>query len=293
MTTSTQLDFYAVLGHPIHHSMSPLIHTAFAAQTGQLLRYTAIDVAPADLESTLKHLPQEGFRGVNITVPHKEAAWSFAKQHGVLSERAAMAGAVNTLAWTADGLMGDNTDGQGLLNDLQQRHGLNLSNKRILLLGAGGATRGVILPLLATKPTTLVIANRTASRANDLANLFSPNAVSADCLLHGCGLDALPELIDTTGAFDIVINATSASLGGEAIQLPADAISTDGFAYDMMYSKDPTPFLSAQCTAGVTHLADGLGMLVEQAAVAFEIWRGICPQTQPVYHALREQLAHK
>ncbi len=293
MTTSTPLDYYAVLGHPIHHSMSPLIHTAFAAQTGQLLRYTAIDVAPEALETTLKRLPQEGFRGVNITVPHKEAAYSYAKKHGVLSERAAMAGAVNTLAWTANGLMGDNTDGQGLLNDLQQRHGLNLSNKRILLLGAGGATRGVVLPILATRPATLVIANRTASRANDLAALFTPKAVSAGCLLHGCGLDALPELIGTTGAFDVVINATSASLSGDAIQLPADAISADGFAYDMMYGKAPTPFLSAQQAAGVPCFADGLGMLVEQAAVAFEIWRGVRPETQPVYRALREQLAHK
>lgn len=293
MITSNPLDYYAVLGHPIHHSMSPQIHAAFAAQTGQELRYTAIDVAPADLDATLKRLPKEGFRGVNITVPHKEAAWSFAKQHGTLSERAAMAGAVNTLAWSADGLIGDNTDGQGLLNDLQQRHGLSLSHKRILLLGAGGATRGVILPLLATQPATLMIANRTASRAKDLANLFTPKAVTAGCLLHGCGLEALPEIIGTTGAFDIVINATSASLGGEAIQLPAGTIAADGFAYDMMYSKAPTPFLSSQHASGVKHLADGLGMLVEQAAVAFEIWRGVHPETQPVYHALREQLAHK
>lgn len=293
MTTSPSLAYYAVLGHPIHHSMSPQIHAAFAAQTGQELRYTAIDVAPADLDAALERLPQEGFRGVNITVPHKETAWSYAKQHGTLSERAAMAGAVNTLTWSAKGLMGDNTDGQGLLNDLQQRHGLNLSKKRILLLGAGGATRGVILPLLATNPATLMIANRTASRANDLATLFTPKAVTMGCLLHGCGLDALAEIISTTGPFDIVINATSASLSGEAIQLPAGAISADGFAYDMMYGKAPTPFLSAQHAAGVPHLADGLGMLVEQAAVAFEIWRGIRPETQPVYRALRKQLAHK
>ncbi len=293
MTTTTPLDYYAVLGHPIHHSMSPQIHTAFAAQTGQALRYSAIDIAPADLESTLKRLPEESFRGVNITVPHKEAAWSFAKQHGTLSERAAMAGAVNTLAWTNEGLIGDNTDGQGLLNDLQQRHGLSLNNKRILLLGAGGATRGVVLPLLATKPATLVIANRTASRANALANLFTPKAVDTGCLLHGCGLDALTEIIRTTGAFDIVINATSASLGGEAIQLPAGTVTPNGIAYDMMYGKVRTPFLAAQSAAGVTHLADGLGMLVEQAAVAFAIWRGVRPETEPVYQALREQLAHK
>lgn len=293
MTPSTPLACYAVLGQPIHHSMSPQIHAAFAAQTGQKLRYTAIEVAPADLNNTLERLPQEGFRGVNITVPHKEAAWAYAKQQGTLSERAAMAGAVNTIAWKPEGIFGDNTDGQGLLNDLQQRHGLNLSNKRILLLGAGGATRGVVLPLLAAAPASLVIANRTAGRAIELADLFSPKGVAAGCLLHGCGLEALPELIATTGAFDLVINATSASLSGEAIQLPTGAIANDGFAYDMMYSKAPTPFLEAQSAAGVKHIADGLGMLVEQAAVAFTLWRGVAPTTQPVYTALREQLAQK
>lgn len=293
MTTSTPIDCYAVLGHPIHHSLSPQIHSAFAAQTGQALRYTALDVAPADFVATLNRLPDEGFRGVNITVPHKEAAWAYVKAHGTLTERAAMAGAVNTLAWTADGVLGDNTDGQGLLNDLQERHGLFLKGKRILLLGAGGATRGVVLPLLAASPTTLVIANRTAARAVELANLFTPKAVATGCLLHGCGLDALPDIINTTGAFDIVINATSASLGGEAIALPAHTIATDGFAYDMMYSKAPTPFLVVQQHAGIQHTADGLGMLVEQAAVAFELWRGESPKTQPVYTALREQLAHK
>ena len=290
MTTAAPTDYYAVLGHPIHHSLSPQIHAAFAAQTGQALRYTALDVAPAELTATLTRLPTEGFRGVNITVPHKEAAWAYAQQHGTLSERAAMAGAVNTLAWTANGILGDNTDGQGLLNDLQQRHALSLRGQRVLLLGAGGATRGVVLPLLAAAPALLVIANRTAERAQELANLFTPNAVAAGCLLHGCGLDALNQVVNTTGAFDIVINATSASLGGEAITLPPGTITADGFAYDMMYGKNPTPFLVAQQQAGITHLADGLGMLVEQAAVAFALWRGVTPATQPVYNALREQL---
>lgn len=293
MTTANTIDHYAVLGHPIHHSMSPAIHAAFAAQTVQQLSYEAIDVAPADLIATLKQLPDEGFRGVNITVPHKEAAWAYAAQNGTLTERAAMAGAVNTLAWTANGLLADNTDGQGLLNDLQQRHGLDLANKRILVLGAGGATRGVVLPLLDAKPASLVIANRTAARAGELADLFTPKAVTAGCLLHGCGLDALPQIISATGPFDVVINATSASLGGEAIALPPGAISADGFAYDMMYSKTPTAFLQAQSAAGIPHCADGLGMLVEQAAVAYALWRGVMPETQPVYNALREQLAQK
>jgi len=293
MTTANTIDRYAVLGHPIHHSMSPAIHAAFAAQTAQRLSYEAIDVAPADLITTLNNLPQKGFRGVNVTVPHKEAAWAYAAQNGTLTERAAMAGAVNTFAWTANGLLADNTDGQGLLNDLQQRHSLTLTGKRILLLGAGGATRGVVLPLLATAPATLVIANRTAARASELANLFAAKAVTAGCVLHGCGLDALSQIVTATGAFDLVINATSASLGGEAIQLPAGAITADGFAYDMMYGKALTPFLAAQRAAGIGHCADGLGMLVEQAAVAFALWRGVTPETQPVYNVLREQLANK
>lgn len=291
MTTAAPIDCYAVLGHPIHHSLSPQIHAAFATQTGQVLRYSALDVAPAELAATLARLPADGFRGVNITVPHKESAWAYVAQQGTLTERAAMAGAVNTLAWKTTGLLGDNTDGQGLLNDLQQRHALSLRGKRVLLLGAGGATRGVVLPLLAAAPAALVIANRTAARATELADLFAPKAVAAGSLLHGCGLAALPQVVNITGAFDIVINATSASLGGEAIALPPGTITTDGFAYDMMYGKTPTPFLIAQQQAGVTRLADGLGMLVEQAAVAFTLWRGVVPATQPVYDALREQLA--
>ena len=146
MSTIHSIDRYAVIGHPISHSLSPVIHAAFATQTGQHLTYEAIDVAPATLDAMLSQLPATGYRGINITVPHKETAWAYAQQHGQLTERARLAGAINTLAWRDDGLLGDNTDGQGLLNDLQQRHGLDLSGKKILLLGAGGASRGVILP---------------------------------------------------------------------------------------------------------------------------------------------------
>lgn len=288
MTLIHHVDRYAVLGHPIHHSLSPLIHAAFATQTHQHLSYEALDVTPEQLTDTLAQLPQHGYRGVNITVPHKEAAWLFAQQQGALTERASLAGAVNTLAWTADGLIGDNTDGQGLLNDLQQRQGLSLEHRKILLLGAGGATRGVVLPLLAAHPALLVIANRTASRAQSLVNLFSEKA-SATRLLAS-GLDQLERLVHQHGAFDLVINATSASLGGEAVALPAGTLVDDGLAYDMMYGKSLTPFLEAQKMAGRTHLADGLGMLVEQAAVAFHRWRGVMPETQPVYQALRERL---
>ena len=289
MTLIHAIDRYAVLGHPIHHSLSPVIHAAFAAQTMQHLSYEALDVIPEQLAETLQRLPAKGYRGVNITVPHKEAAWAYAQAQGRLSERAALAGAVNTLAWCQDGLLGDNTDGQGLLNDLQQRHGLNLAGQRILLLGAGGATRGVVLPLLAAGPATLLIANRTADKAKTLAQLFSDKAAST--LLGGCGLDALPGIVNEAGAFDLIINATSASLGGDSIALPTGVLSANGLAYDMMYGKNLTPFLEAQKTAGIQHLADGLGMLVEQAAVAFALWRGVMPDTQPVYDALRERLA--
>ncbi len=283
------MDRYAVLGHPISHSLSPVIHTAFATQTAQHLRYEALDVAPEALTDLLQHLPGKGYRGVNITVPHKEAVWAYVQQHGHLSERAQLAGAVNTLAWRDSGLLGDNTDGQGLLNDLQQRHGLNLADKRILLLGAGGATRGVVLPLLAAQPAALLIANRTPSKAENLAALFADKALHTQ--LQGCGLAALARIVHDGGAFDLVINATSASLGGASVPLPAAALTNDGFAYDMMYGKALTPFLAAQQAAGIRNLADGLGMLVEQAAVAFTLWRGITPETAPVYHALRERLA--
>ena len=289
MTLSPAIDRYAVLGHPVHHSLSPAIHAAFAAQTSQQLSYEAIDVAPDALPVRLQQLPTEGYRGVNITVPHKEVAWAYARQHGRLTERAALAGAVNTLIWSGQDLTGENTDGQGLLNDLQQRHGLNLAGKRILLLGAGGATRGVILPLLAAHPAALIIANRTANKAETLANEFSDKA--GNTRLLGCGLDVLKTTINEIGTFDLVINATSASLSGEAITLPEGTLGNDGFAYDMMYGKTLTPFLAAQKAAGIRHFADGLGMLVEQAAVAFTLWRGVSPKTQPVYEALRDRLA--
>ena len=288
MTLTHAIDRYAVLGHPVHHSLSPAIHAAFAAQTGQQLSYEAVDVMPAELTARLQQLPTENYRGVNITVPHKEAAWAYAQQHGRLTERAALAGAVNTLIWSDHNLIGDNTDGEGLLNDLQQRHALDLGGKRILLLGAGGATRGVILPLLAAKPAVLVIANRTANKAETLANEFADK--SGNTQLLGCGLDALDQTVHQIGCFDLVINATSASLSGEAIALPKGTLGDNSFAYDMMYGKSLTPFLQAQKAAGIRQLADGLGMLVEQAAVAFTLWRGVSPKTQPVYDALRDRL---
>lgn len=288
--TADSINRYAVLGHPIHHSLSPQIHAAYAEQTKQNITYTALDVLASNLFATLSRLPNEGFLGVNITVPHKETAWLYATRNGQLTERASMAGAVNTLAWNKDGLVADNTDGQGLLNDLQERHHLSINNTKILVLGAGGATRGIILPLLNANPTTIVIANRTPERAVALTDVFASNAIKENCLLHGCGLEALPDLERTFGPFDIVINASSASLSGETIHLPQNLLKSNGFAYDMMYSSKLTPFLDALVHSADFRYADGLGMLVEQAAIAFAIWRGVHPNTQPVYEMLRKNL---
>jgi shikimate dehydrogenase len=262
-------DRYAVFGHPIAHSKSPQIHAAFARQTGQDMTYEAI-LAPLDgFAASVAQFIAAGGRGANVTVPFKEQAFALANR---LSPRAQRAGAVNTLMFDADGVLGDNTDGAGLVADLARNLNCAIAGKRILLVGAGGAARGVIAPLLEQKPAALVIANRTVSRAQELARLFG-HGVTA------CGFDAA----DTP--FDLVINATAASLTGELPPLSPRVFTADTLAYDMMYGRD-TPFLSfARAQAAAT--ADGLGMLVEQAAEAFYLWRGVRPVTAPVIAALR------
>ena len=262
-------DRYAVFGHPIAHSKSPLIHAAFARQTGQDMAYEAI-LAPLDgFADSVATFVAAGGRGANVTVPFKEAAFKMAQ---CLSPRAERAGAVNTLSFTADGILGDNTDGAGLVADLTRNLHCALSAKRILLLGAGGAARGVIEPLLDQQPATLVIANRTLSRAEELATLF------------GYGIRASTfEAADTP--FDIVINATAASLAGELPPLSPRIFGKHTLAYDMMYGRD-TPFLDFARAHGAA-TADGLGMLVEQAAEAFYLWRGVRPDTTPVIASLR------
>jgi shikimate dehydrogenase len=262
-------DRYAVFGHPIAHSKSPLIHAAFARQTGQDMTYEAI-LAPQDgFADSVAAFVAAGGCGANVTVPFKEAAFKMAQR---LSPRAERAGAVNTLSFTADGILGDNTDGAGLVADLTRNLHCALSAKRILLLGAGGAARGVIEPLLDQQPATLVIANRTLSRAEELATLFG----------HGIRASTF-EAADTP--FDVVINATAASLAGELPPLSPRIFGADTLAYDMMYGRD-TPFLDfARAHGAVT--ADGLGMLVEQAAEAFYLWRGVRPDTAPVIASLR------
>ena len=262
-------DRYAVFGHPIAHSKSPAIHAAFARQTGQDLRYEAI-LAPLDgFAASVDAFVAGGGRGANVTVPFKEEAFRLAAR---LSARAERAGAVNTLSFVDGAILGDNTDGAGLVADLDRNLGRDLAGARILLLGAGGAARGVVGPLLDRKPATLVIANRTAGRAEDLARLFDRNVV-------GCGFEAVE------GRFDLVVNATAASLAGELPPLPPDAFAPGALAYDMMYGRD-TPFLAFARERGAA-TADGLGMLVEQAAEAFFAWRGVRPDTAPVIADLR------
>ncbi|HAV89413.1 MAG TPA: shikimate dehydrogenase [Pseudomonas sp.] len=270
------MDRYGVFGNPIGHSKSPQIHRLFAEQTGQALAYEAV-LAPLDgFAEAARAFFVEG-RGANVTVPFKEQAWRLADD---LTERALCAGAVNTLKKLDDGrLLGDNTDGIGLVNDLTANAGVELEGRRILLLGAGGAVRGVLEPLLAQRPAALVIANRTPARAQVLATEFAAR-----------GPVSAVAFADLQGPFDVIVNGTSASLGGELPPL-ADELVEAGrtFCYDMMYGAEPTPFcrwasrLGAQCR-------DGLGMLVEQAAAAFLLWRGVRPDTAAVQAELRRQL---
>ena len=267
-------DHYAVMGNPIAHSKSPRIHALFAAQTGQNLEYRAILVEPDGFAAAARAFRETGGKGLNVTVPFKQDAWVFAD---LLSARAERAGAVNTLIFDPTGVRGDNTDGPGLVRDLAVNHGCSLADRRILLLGAGGAARGVLQPLLAERPAQLVIANRTAGKAAELALRFSDlGRVSA------CGL------ADLAGRrFDLIVNATAAGLSDAVPPLPEGVLGADGWCYDLMYGKEPTAFLRWGWAQGAAHALDGLGMLVEQAAESFHLWRGVWPETKPVIEALR------
>jgi len=268
-------DRYCVFGHPIGHSKSPRIHAAFAEQTGEAMTYEAIEAPRDDFAGAWRAFAAAGGRGANVTVPFKEDAFRLAE---ALSPRARRAGAVNTLWLDDDGrLHGDTTDGVGLVRDLEA-HAAPLAGARILVLGAGGAVRGVLEPLLAAQPASLTIANRTAARAEALAADF---ADLGD--VRGGGF------ADVAGPFDLVVNGTSASLAGELPPLP-DALFADGaLAYDMMYGAEPTVFLQWAAQRGA-RTVDGLGMLVEQAAESFFLWRHTRPDTAPVREMLRQAL---
>jgi len=269
-------DTYGVMGHPISHSKSPLIHAAFARQTGQDMVYQAIHVMPGDFERAVTEFREAGGQGLNVTLPFKEEAWLLSSAR---TGRAELAGAVNTLWFDEAGRVhGDNTDGVGLVRDLTANHGVSLRGRRVLLLGAGGAARGVVGPLLDEAPQRLVIANRTASRAEDLVRAFAGMGA-----LTGCGLDVLAGL-----RFDVILNATAASLEGRVPSIPADILTPGGWCYDMMYADQPTAFVRWGREHGAAGAVDGLGMLVEQAAEAFLRWRGVRPDTAPVIAGLRE-----
>ena len=269
------MDQYAVMGNPVAHSKSPRIHTLFAEQTNQQLNYQAILVQQDGFKQAVADFSQQGGKGLNITVPFKEDAWALASTRSECAERA---GAVNTLILNADGQHhGENTDGTGLVRDLLQNHASALKDKRLLLLGAGGAARGVIEPLLNEKPSLLVIANRTAARAVELARLFCDLGHT-----EGCGLN------DVAGqTFDLIINATAASLAGQVPELPESVITTDSRCYDMMYADKPTAFMDWARQLGAARCMDGLGMLVEQAAESFYLCRNVRPDTAPVIRVLR------
>ncbi|MGB5179422.1 MAG: shikimate dehydrogenase [Gammaproteobacteria bacterium] len=269
------MDRYAVMGNPVAHSKSPRIHTLFARQTGQQLQYEAIQVESGSLAAAVDDFLTAGGKGLNITVPLKQEAWSLAQTR---SGRAERAGAVNTLLLDQSGKhFGDNTDGAGLVRDLLHNHGITLQQKRIMLVGAGGAARGVIEPLLQEKPSLLVIANRTPEKAVELARLFCDLGH-----IEGCGLD------DVAGqSFDLIINATAASLAGQVPALPDSVVTTDSCCYDMMYGDKPTAFMDWAQQRGVARCLDGLGMLVEQAAESFYLWRNVRPDTRPVIQEMR------
>ncbi len=270
------MDSYAVFGHPINHSRSPFIHQRFAAQTEQALKYRAIEAPLDDFAKTVEAFFQGDGKGANVTVPFKEQAFALCTE---VSERASRAGAVNTLVKTANGeIHGDNTDGIGLVTDLLNKQ-VTLSNSRILLLGAGGAARGVILPLLAQQPASIVISNRTVSKAQALVELFDHSALSASDLTQ---LDNYQ--------FDLIINATSAGLSGNMPSLSSKCLHDDTVCYDMVYMKGQTPFNQWASQNGVKQCFDGLGMLVEQAAESFFIWRGVKPNTQMILSELRTML---
>lgn len=266
-------DRYAVIGNPIEHSLSPQIHAAFARQTGQDLAYGRLLGEPDRFEDQVQAFFDEGGSGLNVTLPFKERAYRYA---GIYSERARLAGAVNTLMHRDGALFGDNTDGAGLVTDLACNHRFSFAGARVLLLGAGGAARGVLLPLLAENPAGLMIANRTAAKAESLADALGDTRVT------GMGLDGL-----AGHRFDLIINGTAAGLSAEVPAIPDDCLAADGWTYDMLYGREPTAFVRWGEAHAAGRALDGLGMLVEQAAAAFNLWRNVQPETADVIDELR------
>ena len=273
MSEPRATDRYAVIGHPIAHSKSPLIHGLFAQATGQLMEYTAIEAPLDGFQAVVQAFRAQGGRGLNVTLPFKLQAFELATDP---MESARLAGAVNALKFEHDRIYAQNFDGLGLVNDIQRNLGVSLAGKRVLLCGAGGATRGAIVPIALQKPALLAVANRSADKAHQLQRDFA-----AHVSLQTGGYE------DLAGeCFDVVLNATSTGLSQAALPLPAGVFAAGALAYELVYGKGLTPFLKQAQAAGVTHIADGVGMLVEQAAEAFEWWRGVRPDTRPVIDRL-------
>ncbi|HEC26300.1 MAG TPA: shikimate dehydrogenase [Gammaproteobacteria bacterium] len=266
---------YAVMGNPVNHSKSPLIHSLFAKQCGITLEYRAIHVDEGRFESAVRQFRAIGGKGLNITVPFKMEAWQLADRR---SARAELAGAVNTLKFLDSGkIYGENTDGPGMVQDIAVNLGKSVKEASVLVIGAGGAVRGVLGPLLEAEPAIVHIANRTAAKAHELAAVFSG--------FGPCTASGLDEI--RSASYDIVINGTAASLQGEVPDLPASIFAEDALAYDMMYGSEPTAFLVWADENGAANCSDGIGMLVEQAAESFQIWHGVRPQTAAVIQQLR------
>lgn len=262
---------FALIGHPVAHSRSPLIHQLFARQTGERLTYELIDAAPEDFEATVRDFVAAGGKGMNVTVPHKVAAFALADEHG---EEADTAGAVNTLSFADGSIRGDNTDGIGFIRDVTVNHVEPIENRRVLVLGAGGAARGILVPLLAAQPALLVLANRTLERAEHLKRVLAAG--------RPLTVRSFEDLTDFE-AFDIVVNATSAGLHGEQPPFPASILADTSFCYDLAYSLRPTPFVTWASSHGADRAVQGWGMLIEQAAESYAIWHGgQRPDTEPI-----------
>jgi shikimate dehydrogenase len=272
-------DRYAVMGNPVAHSLSPAIHAEFARQTGQRIVYTAIQVDEGGFEQAAGNFAAAGGKGLNVTVPFKRVAWAWVERRSVRAERA---GAVNTIRFGDDGAYGDNTDGIGMVRDITVNLGAEIAGRRVLIAGAGGAVRGVMGPVLEQGPREVVIANRTVDSALELAGQFT----SAVLPVTGCSYEAL-----AGRDFDLVVNGTAASLHGAELPLPPAVLAPNCLCYDMMYAAEPTPFLRWAQAQGEVRAADGLGMLVEQAAESFFIWRGVRPETAAVIAMMRKRLS--
>ena len=267
------MDRYAVIGQPVAHSQSPRIHQLFAQQVGAELSYDKIEVEAPVLEQDLKRLYADGYHGLNVTLPHKTTVGALCES---VSDRALLAGAVNVLRRTPTGWSADNVDGAGLMRDLA-RLGFEVGGKRVLLLGAGGAARGALKPLLDAKPAELTLSNRNPWKPEELAEHFKAHGRVRPCTHIALKGDR----------FDLIINATSVGHTGQFLKLPGQLLADGGACYDLSYGPAYEPFAQWARAQGAARLADGLGMLVEQAALSFEFWRGVLPQTAPVLAALR------